>query len=120
MSLLIPQLVPCPFVSRAEDKDLLCHLTLSTTAAEEGRHRENSGLEQKRIQVIYSHFQLDSQQALCFSKPLMKPQDIGPQGASIKLGLGGLLAKDCHCYSQRAEIVQLALVEMVAGHWGSS
>jgi hypothetical protein len=43
-----------------------------------------------------------------------------PGGASTKSGLGGLFAEDCHCCSQRALILRFALVEMVAGHLGSS
>jgi hypothetical protein len=41
-------------------------------------------------------------------------------GASIKLGLGGLLAEDCHCCNQWVLILQLALVKMVAEHLGLS
>ncbi len=36
------------------------------------------------------------------------------------MGLGGLLAEDCHCCSQRAFILRFALVKMAAGHLGSS
>jgi hypothetical protein len=50
----------------------------------------------------------------------MKLQDICPRGASTKSGLGGLLAEDCHCCSQRALIFRFALVEMVANGIGVS
>jgi hypothetical protein len=43
-----------------------------------------------------------------------------PGEASTKSGLGGLLAEDCHCCSQRALILRFALVKMAAGHLGSS
>ncbi len=43
-----------------------------------------------------------------------------PGGASTKPRLGGLLAENCHCCSQRALILRYALVEMAAGHLGSS
>ncbi len=42
MSLVIPQLMPRPGVPRAEDKDMLCRLPSSATAAEGGRHRGGS------------------------------------------------------------------------------
>ncbi len=80
MSLVIPQLMLRPGVPRAEDKDMLCRLPSSATAAEGGRHREDSGLEEKSIQAICSHSQLYSQRALCLPQPLMKLQDVGPQG----------------------------------------
>jgi hypothetical protein len=71
MSLFIPQLLPCISMSGAEDKDVLCPLLSSATAAEGGRHRGDPGLEEKCIQAISSHSQLDSQRALWLSKPLV-------------------------------------------------
>jgi hypothetical protein len=50
----------------------------------------------------------------------MELQDVHPRGASTRTGLGGLLAEECHCCSQRAFILRFALVEMVAGLLGSS
>jgi hypothetical protein len=91
----------------------VCHPLLK--AAEGGRHSGDSGLEEKSVQAICSRSQLDSQQALSLSEPLMKLLDVHPRGASTKLGLGRLLAEDCHCCNERALILQFALVEMVAG-----
>ncbi len=119
MSLFIPELVPYPSVPRAEDKDVLCCLPSSATAAERGSHRGDSGLEEKSIQAICSCSQLDCQRALCLLEPLMEIQDVRPWGASTKSGLGGLLAEGCHCCNQRTLILQFAHVEMVAGHLGS-
>jgi hypothetical protein len=76
MSLLITQLMPCPSVLGAEDEDVFCRLLSSATAAEGVRHRGDSRLKEKSIQAICSHSQLDSQQALCLPKPLMRLQDI--------------------------------------------
>jgi hypothetical protein len=72
MSLVIPQLMPRPGMPRAEDKDMLCRLPSSATAAEGGRHRGDPGLVEKSIQAIGSHSELDSQQAICLPEPLMK------------------------------------------------
>ncbi len=88
MPLLIPQLMSCPGVPRAEDKDVLCCLSSSTAAAEGGRHRGDSGLEEKSIQAIYSRSQLDSQQALCLLEPLMKLQDVSSWGGLNQVGVG--------------------------------
>ncbi len=88
MPLLIPQLMLCPSMPRAEDKDMLRCLSSSTTAAEGRRHRGDSGLEEKSIQAIYSRSQLDSQRALCLPEPLMKLQDVGPQGGLNQVGVG--------------------------------
>jgi hypothetical protein len=44
----------------------------------------------------------------------MKLQEICPGGASIKSGLGGLLAEDCHSCSQRVIILQIIIIEVVA------
>ncbi len=71
----------CPFILRTEDEDVLCRLPSSATAAEGGRHRGDSGLEEKSIQAIYSRSQLDGQRALCLSEPLMKLQNVRPRGA---------------------------------------
>ncbi len=38
------------------------------------------------------------------------------EGASTKLGLGGILAEVCHCCSQKALILQFALIKMASGH----
>ncbi len=46
----------------------------------------------------------------------MMLQDIGPRRASRKSGLGWHLAKEFHCCSQIALILQFALVEIVARH----
>jgi hypothetical protein len=120
MPLLIPQLMSCPSMLRAEDEEMSCCVPSSATAIEGRRHRGDSGLEEKCIQAICSRSQLDAQQALCLPEPLIKLQDVGPWGASLRSGLGGLLAEDCHCCSQRALIMRFALVEMAAGHLGSS
>jgi hypothetical protein len=120
MSLFIPQLMLCPSVPRAKDEDMLCSLPSSATAAEGGRQRGNSGLEKKRVQAICSRSQLDGQRALCLPEHLMKLENICPRGTSTKSGLGELFAEDCHCCSQRALILQFALVEMVAGRLGPS
>ncbi len=40
--------------------------------------------------------------------------------ASTKSVLGLLFAEDCHCCSHRAVISRFALVEVAAGHLGSS
>ncbi len=76
MSPFIPELVLYPSVPRAEDKDVLCRLPSSTTAAEKGRHRGDSGLEEKCVQVICSRSQLHSQQALCLLELLMELKDV--------------------------------------------
>jgi hypothetical protein len=78
----------CPSVPRAKDKDVPRSLASSVTAAEGGRHRGDSGVVEKSIQADCSHFQLDSQQALCLPEPLMKLQDIGPQGGLNLIGIG--------------------------------
>jgi hypothetical protein len=88
MPLLIPQLMSCPGMPRAEDKDMLCCSSSSTTAAEGGRHRGDSGLDEKSIQAIYSRSQLDSQRALCLPETLMKLQDVGPWGGLNQVGVG--------------------------------
>ncbi len=41
-------------------------------------------------------------------------------GASTRSGLGGPFADDCHCCNRRVLILQLALVEIVAGRRGLS
>ncbi len=88
MSLLISQLVPCPCVPRAEDKDVLCRLPSSATAAEGGRHRGDSGKEEKSIQTVCSRSQLDSQRALCLPEPLMQLKDVCPQGGLNHIAIG--------------------------------
>ncbi len=88
MSLVIPQLMPRPGVPRAEDKDMLCCLPSSATAAEGGRHRGDSGLEEKSVQAICSCSQLDSERALCLPEPLMKLQDVHPRGGLNQVGVG--------------------------------
>ncbi len=70
--MLIPELMSCPSIPRAKDNDVFCCLPSCATAAEGGKHRGDSGLEEESIQAIYSRSRLDSQQALCFSEPLMK------------------------------------------------
>ncbi len=47
------------------------------------------------IQAIYSHSQLNGQQALCLPEPLMKLQDIWPWGGGPQSSLGweGFLLK---------------------------
>ncbi len=87
MSLFIPQLMPCPSVPTAEDEDVLCRLSFSAAAAEEGRHRGDSGLEEKSVQAICSCSQLDSQRALCLPEPLMKLQDVRPRGDLNQVGV---------------------------------
>jgi hypothetical protein len=110
----------CPGILRAEDEDMSCRLPSFAAAAEGGRHRGDSGLEEKSIQTICSRSQLDSQRALCLPEPLMELQDVCPRWASTKLGLGGHFAEDCHCSSQRVLILRFALVEMAAGRLRSS
>jgi hypothetical protein len=85
--LLIPQLMLCLGVLGAKDEDVLCRLLSSAAAAERGRHRGDSSLEEKSIQAISSHSQLDSQRALCLPEPLMKLQDICPRGGLNKIGV---------------------------------
>jgi hypothetical protein len=70
----------------AEDKDVLCFLPSSGTAAEGGRHRGDSRLDEKRIQAVCSHSQLDSQQAFCLHEPLMQLQHISPWGSLNQVG----------------------------------
>ncbi len=55
-----------------------------------------------------------------FLSPLWSFRASFPGGASTKSGLGGLLAEDCHCCSQRALILQFAHVEIAAGHLRTS
>jgi hypothetical protein len=86
--MLIPELMSCPGISRAKDEDVFCGLPSSATAAEGGKHRGDSSLEEKSIQAICSHSQLDSQQALCFPELLMKLQDVCPQGGLNQIGVG--------------------------------
>jgi hypothetical protein len=105
VSLVIPQLMLCPSVPGADDKDVLSSLLSSATAAERGRHNWDSGLEEKSIQAICSHSQLNSQQALCLLEPLKELQDICHQGGLNLVGVGRALAEDCHCCSQRALIL---------------
>ncbi len=88
MSLFIPELMPCPSVLEAEEKDMLCRLSSTATAAEGGRHRGDSGLEEKSVQAICSPSQLDSQRALCLPEPLMELQDICHQGGLNQVGVG--------------------------------
>jgi hypothetical protein len=88
MPLLIPQLMSCPSVLRADDEDMSCRLPSSATAAEGGGHRGDSSLEEKSIQAICSRSQLDSQQALCLPEPLMKLQDVRPRGGLNQVGVG--------------------------------
>jgi hypothetical protein len=88
MSLYISQLMLCPSVPGAEVKDVLCHFLSSAIAAVGGKHRGDSGLEEKRVQAISSHPQLDSQQALCLPEPLMKLQDVWPQGGLNHVWVG--------------------------------
>jgi hypothetical protein len=118
--MLIPQLMSCPSIPRAKDEDMFCRLPSSATVAKRGRHGGAPAWGGKGIRAICSHSQLDSQQALCLPEPLMELQDIGSRGPSTKSGLGGLLAEDCYCCSQRELILQFALVEIVAGRLGSS
>ncbi len=73
----------------AEDKGMFCCLPSSATAAVGGRHRGDSGLEEKGVQAICSCSQLDSQQAICFPELFMKLQDIGPLGGLNRIGVGG-------------------------------
>ncbi len=75
-------------VPRAEDKDMLCRLPSSATAAEGGEHRGDSGLEEKSIRAICSRSQLDSQRALCLPEPLMKLQDVGAWGGLNQVRVG--------------------------------
>jgi hypothetical protein len=88
MPLIIPQLASCPSVLRAEDENESCCLLSSAAAAEGGRHRADSGLEEKSIQTVCSRSQLDSQQALCLPEPLMELQDIRPWGGLNQVGVG--------------------------------
>ncbi len=71
MPQLIAQLVSCPKIFRAEDKDMFCCLSSPAAAAEGERHRGDPGLKQKRVQAIYSRFQLDGQRALRLQEPFM-------------------------------------------------
>jgi hypothetical protein len=77
-----------PGVPRAEDMDMLCHLPSSATAADGGRHRGDSDLEEKSVQAICPRSQLDSQRALCLPEPLMKLQDVRPQGGLNQVTVG--------------------------------
>ncbi len=54
MPLLVPQLMSCPSVLRAEDEDVSCCLLSSATAAEGGKHRGDSSLVEKGIKAIKS------------------------------------------------------------------
>jgi hypothetical protein len=49
MFLFILQLMPCPSILRAEDKDVPCNLLSSAIAAEGGIHRGDFGLEEKSV-----------------------------------------------------------------------
>ncbi len=80
MSLFIPELMLYPSVPGAEDKDVLCHLLTSATAAKRGSHRGNSSLEEKSIQAICARSQLDSQRAVYLPEPLMELHDVRPWG----------------------------------------
>ncbi len=78
MPSLIPQLMSRPGVPRAKHEDMFCHLSSFATAAEGGKHRADSGLEEKSFKAISSHSQLDSQRALCQPEPIMELQDFTP------------------------------------------
>jgi hypothetical protein len=86
--MLIPKLISCRGIPRAKYEDVFCHLSSSAPAAEGGKHRGDSGLEEKSIQAICSRSRLDSQQALCFPEPLMKLQDVRPWGGLNQIGVG--------------------------------
>ncbi len=58
--MLIPELMSCPGIPRAKDEDVFRCLPFFATAAEGGKHRQDSGLEEKSIQAIHSRSQLDS------------------------------------------------------------
>ncbi len=86
--MLIPELVSCPGIPGAKDEDVFCCLSSSAAAAEGGKHRGDSGLEEKSVQAICSRSQLNSQRALCFPKPLMELQDVRPRGGLNHIGVG--------------------------------
>ncbi len=58
--MLIPELLLCPCMHMAEDKNVLCCL-LSFAAAEGGQHRRGTGLEENSVRAICSYSWLDSQ-----------------------------------------------------------
>jgi hypothetical protein len=61
MPLLIPHHMSCLIVLGAEDEELFCCLSSSAAAAEGGRHKWDSGLDDKSIQANYSLSKLDSE-----------------------------------------------------------
>jgi hypothetical protein len=75
----------------AEDKYVLCSMLSSATDAESGSHRADPSLEKKSIKAIYSHSQLLSLRALWLPKPLMKLEDISPQGGFYQVWVGRAL-----------------------------
>ncbi len=88
MPQLIPQLMSCPRVLVAEDKDVRRCLSSSAAAAKRGRHRGDHGLEENGIQAFYSHSQLNYQQAIRLPEPLMDLQDIRPWGSPDQVWVG--------------------------------
>jgi hypothetical protein len=72
----------------AKDYIVFCCLLSSAAAAKTRRHRRDSGLEEKCIQAIGYHSQMDGQQALCCLEPLVKLQNINPWGVLNQLGVG--------------------------------
>ncbi len=85
--MLFLELMSCPGIPSAKDEDVSCRLPSFAVAAEVGKHRGESGLEEKSVQAICSHSQLDSQRALCFSEPLMELQDVRPRGGLNHIGV---------------------------------
>ncbi len=71
MPSIVSQLMSCLRVLGAEDKDVLCRLSSSATTARMKKHIGHSGLKEESILAVDSGSQLDSQQALLSSEPLM-------------------------------------------------
>jgi hypothetical protein len=88
MSLFISQLRACPSLPWAKDEDVFRRLLSSPTGANGGRDRGDSGLEEKSIQTIFSHSQLDGQRALCLPEPMMELHDVRPWGGLNQIGVG--------------------------------
>ncbi len=80
----------------------------------------NSGLEEKRIEAVCSHSQLDSQLALYLPQPLEQLQDASSRKGINHITIGRAFTNDCFCCSQMALTFRYPQVEMIAGLQGLS
>ncbi len=110
----------CPGILRAKDEDMFCSCH-PLPQLQRGKSTERTlAWKRKASRPFVPVLSWIASELSAFLRPLWSIKMSVPGGASTKSGLGGLLAEDCHCCSQRALILQFALVEMAAGHLGLS